>query len=211
MNSCQSFKPRGRVGLRCKRHAAAKKQSGGPREVSDTTNLDLLVGPRRSRPVKCHEVFGLRFEATLQERRRLPLDMISIAIREQTVAESRTVGINRPLERHNGGGGGCVRTPCRKTGEDRSPPGVTDGHCTLGRSAMPLGSDPVTPSIRDGSAFGRRYQWRGGTNRPGVTSTAIGLAPSPYGYRSNSAAVCVISEDPSLRLQMTDDVTDLSV
>jgi len=37
------------------------------------------------------------------------------------------------------------------------------------------------------------------------------LAPSPYGYRSNGAAVCVISEDLSLRIQMTDDVTDLSV
>src|SRR5262252_4397860 len=92
----------------------------------------------------------------------------------------------------------------QKTGEDRSPPGATDGHCTLGRSAMPLGSGPVTPSIRDGSAFGWRYQWRGGTNRPGVTTTAISLAPSPYGYRSNGAAVCVISEDPSLRIQMTD-------
>jgi hypothetical protein len=77
--------------------------------------------------------------------------------------------------------------------------------------AMPLGSGPVTPSIHDGSAFGWRRQWRGGTNRPGVTTTAISLAPSPYGYRSNGAAVGVISEDPSVRIQMTDDVTDLSI
>ena len=98
------------------------------------------------------------------------------------MAESRPVGIDRPLERRNGGGGGdCVQTPCKKTGEDRSPPGATDGHCTLGRSAMPLGSGPVTPSIRDGSAFGWRCQWRGGTNRPGVTTAAISLAPPAYG------------------------------
>jgi hypothetical protein len=43
---------------------------------------------------------------------------------------------------------------------------------------------PCHTFYRDGSAFGWWYQWRGGTNRPGVTTTAISLAPSPYGYRS---------------------------
>ena len=50
---------------------------------------------------------------------------------------------------------------------------------------------PCHTFYRDGSAFGWQYQWRGGTNRPGVTTTAISLAPSPYGYRSNGAPVWV--------------------
>jgi hypothetical protein len=61
---------------------------------------------------------------------------------------------------------------------------------------MPLGSGPITPSIRDGSAFGWRCQWRGGTNRPGVTTTAIRLAPSQCGYSSDGAAAGVVSQDP---------------
>ena len=37
----------------------------------------------------------------------------------------------------------------------------------------------VTPSVRDGSPFGWHCQWRGGTNRPSVTTHIVRFSAPP--------------------------------
>jgi hypothetical protein len=103
MSDVQTARP---AELLFKRHAAAKTQSGGPRDVSDAPNLHQQLGQGRT------------------VRRKADLRVLWLC--------------SRMLDWNGGGDGGCVRTPCKKSGEDRSPPGVTDGLCTLGRSLCPL-------------------------------------------------------------------------